>query len=110
MATVPDPAWLSDPGNANYVAPALRDPNAVRLLAAWPAPNTGTNQLPEHGANIQDTRQYVLRLDWYINPKWRLMGRYTYDLCETTEPGGLFFGTAIPDVATTLTEFRGRCS
>ena len=26
-----DPRWLSDPTNANYVAPALRDPNAVRL-------------------------------------------------------------------------------
>ena len=29
-ANVPDPAWLNDPANANYVAPALRDANAVR--------------------------------------------------------------------------------
>src|SRR5437868_6827459 len=26
---VPDPAWLTDPTNANYVAPSQRDPNAV---------------------------------------------------------------------------------
>src|SRR3712207_4023855 len=30
-ASVPDPSWLTDPTNANYVAPADRDPNAVRL-------------------------------------------------------------------------------
>ena len=54
-----DPAWLTDPANANYVAPALRDPNAVKLLAAWPAPNTGTNQYRDSAANDQNTRQEV---------------------------------------------------
>lgn len=103
-----DPAWLNDPANANYVAPALRDPNAVKLLAAWPAPNTGTNQYISAAANRQDTTQYVGRLDWYVNPKWRVMARYTYDLSETTEPGGLFFGTAIPDIATTITKVPGQ--
>ena len=103
-----DPAWLTDPDNLNYVAPALRDANAVRLLSAWPAPNTGTNQFQSSAANKQDTTQYVGRLDYYLNPKWRLMGRYTYDLSETTEPGGLFFGTAIPDIATTLTRVPGQ--
>src|SRR5438128_2527395 len=38
-ASVPEAAWLSDPSNANYVAPADRDPNAVSLLSAWPAAN-----------------------------------------------------------------------
>ena len=36
------------------------------------------------------------------------MGRFTYDLSETTEPGGLFFTTAIPDIATTLTDVPGK--
>jgi hypothetical protein len=103
-----NPAWLNDPTNANYVAPALRDPNAVRLLSAWPAPNLGTSQYASSAANKQDTTQYVGRIDWHINPKWRLMGRYTYDLSETTEPGGLFFNTAIPDIATTLTDVPGQ--
>jgi len=80
----------------------------VRLLSAWPAPNTGTNQFISTAANRQDTTQYVGRIDWYVNPKWRLMGRYTYDLSATTEPGGLFFGTAIPNVATTLTDVPGQ--
>ncbi|MGE0455536.1 MAG: carboxypeptidase regulatory-like domain-containing protein [Vicinamibacteria bacterium] len=102
-----NPAWLTDPTNANYVAPALRDPNAVRLLSAWPAPNTGTSQFQSTAANKQDTTQFVGRVDWHINPKWRLMGRYTRDLSQTTEAGGLFFGTAIPDIATTLTDVPG---
>jgi hypothetical protein len=108
VATVPDPAWLTDPANANYVAPAQRDANAVALLGAYPAPNTGTNQFRSTAANTQKTRQEVLRLDWNIDQKWRLMARYTHDLSETTEVGGLFFNTAIPDIATTLTRVPGQ--
>jgi hypothetical protein len=103
-----NPAWLTDPANANYVAPELRDPNAVRLLEAWPAPNTGTSQYISSAPSDQDTRQEVIRMDWQMNNRWRLMGRYTHDLSETTEAGGLFFGTAIPDVATTLTDVPGQ--
>src|SRR6266550_2875627 len=51
-----DPAWLNDPSNANYVAPALRDPNAVKLLSLWPAPNlAGTNQYVGSQPGIQNT-------------------------------------------------------
>ena len=37
-ALVPNPEWLTDPTSANYVAPAERDPIAVRLLSGYPAP------------------------------------------------------------------------
>jgi hypothetical protein len=106
-ALVPDPAWLTDPANANYVAPADRDPNAVRLLQAWPVANTGgtfLHSLP----NTQDTRQEVIRVDWQVNNRSRLMSRYTHDVSNTTEVGGLFFNTAVPDVATTLTDVPGQ--
>ena len=36
------------------------------------------------------------------------MARYTHDLSETTEAGGLFFNTAIPNIATTLTDVPGQ--
>ncbi len=108
IATIPDPAWLNDPANANYVPPAQRDPNAVRLLALYPQANLGTNRYMDSQANKQDTRQEVARVDWMISPNWRLMGRYTHDLSQTTEPGGLFFNTAIPNVATTLTDVPGQ--
>ena len=79
-----DPAWLTDPNNANYVAPANRDANAVRLLSAWPAPNTGTTQYQSTAANKQDTTQYVGRVDYYLNPKWRLMGLSLIHISEPT--------------------------
>ena len=107
-ATVPEATWLTDPSNPNYVAPADRDPNAVQLAGLYPAPNVGANLFLDTQANEQDTRQEVLRVDYLMSPKWRFMGRYTHDLSETTEPGGLFFTTAIPDVATTLTDVPGQ--
>ena len=107
-ANVVDPAWLSDPANANYVAPAQRDPNAVALLSAFPAPNLGSNRFISSRPNDQDTRQEVLRLDYNLNSKWRLMGRFTHDLSRTTEPGGLFTNTPLPDIATTETDVPGR--
>jgi hypothetical protein len=107
LSTTINPAWLSDPSNANYVAPENRDPNAVRLLELWPQANVGADSFQETRPNDQDTRQEVLRLDWQMNNRWRLMGRYTHDLSMTTEPGGLFFNTVVPDVATTLTDVPG---
>jgi hypothetical protein len=107
-AAVPQAAWLTDPANANYVPPDQRDPEAVKLLALWPAPNVGNNRFLDSQPNEQDTRQEVVRLDWLISPTWRLMGRYTHDLSQTTEPGGLFFNTAIPNIATTLTDVPGQ--
>ncbi|MEO8362576.1 MAG: TonB-dependent receptor, partial [Vicinamibacteria bacterium] len=108
-ATVPDPNWLTDPTSTNYVAPAQRDPNAVRLLAAWPQPNVpGANRYLSNSPADQDTRQEVVRLDYTLSQKWRLMGRYTNDLSKTVEVGGLFFGTAVPNVATTQTKVPGQ--
>jgi outer membrane receptor protein involved in Fe transport len=107
-ANVVDPAFLSDPANANYVDPADRDPNAVRLLEAWPAPNLGTNRFTNSVPNINDTRQEVVRIDYLISDKWRLMGRYTHDLSKTVEGGGLFFGVQVPNVATTNTLVPGQ--
>ena len=107
-AQVPDPAWLTDPASPEYVAPAGRDPNAVRLLEAWPAPNLGTTRFQDERPNDQDTRQEVVRLDWQPNPRWRLMGRYTHDSSKTTEAGGLFFNTPLPDIAATRTNVPGQ--
>src|SRR5262245_5554388 len=39
IAIVPNPEWLSTPGNPNYVPIGNRDPNAMALLQLWPAPN-----------------------------------------------------------------------
>lgn len=112
---VPDPAWLTDPANPNYVAPALRDANAVRLLAAYPAPNLGPNTVggPARyqltSPNINNTRQEVARVDYDLDARWRFTGRYTHDLSETREVQGLFQGTnTIPGLAATDTRVPGQ--
>jgi len=104
-----DPSWLTDPTNANYVAPALRDPNAVKMLALFPTPNvTGRLQFLSTQPTIQNTRQEVARVDFDINPNYLLTGRYTHDNSFTEEPGGLFLGLAVPNVATTDTNVPGQ--
>ena len=112
---VPDPSWLTDPTSANYVAPAQRDPNAVRLLAAYPTPNLGPNtaggpaRYQLTAPNINNTRQEVVRVDYDLNPRWRVTGRYTHDLSETRELQGLFQGTlTIPGLAATDTKVPGQ--
>ncbi len=110
IATVPDPSWLTDPTNPNYVPPAERDPNAVALLSAWPAPNLGTSRYVNSGQGVNNTRQEVIRLDYNINPNWRAMARYTHDLSKTEDVvGGLFLTTTVvvPNVASTITPVPG---
>ena len=106
-ATVLNPAWLDDPTNVNYVAPADRDPNAVRLLSLWPAANDAVNRFVNTNPNVNNTRQEVVRVDFDVNTDWKLMSRYTHDYSDTVEPGGLFFGVVVPNVAATRTEVPG---
>ena len=107
-ANTVNPVWLTDPANANYVAPADRDPNAVRLLEAFPLPNLGTAQYLNTNPNTNNTRQEVIRVDVDLKSNMRLTGRYTHDLSETQEIGGLFFGVALPNIATTDTRVPGQ--
>jgi len=104
-----DPAWLTDATNPNYVPPAQRDPNAVRLLPLWPAPNVpGTLRYSSRQPSINNTRQEVVRVDYDASSNLRLTGRYSHDNSYTREPGGLFLSLAIPDVATTDTNVPGQ--
>ena len=113
-AMVPNPEWLTDPASANYVPPAERDPQAVRLLGGFPTPNTppltpgAPGRYQVSSPNINDTRQEVIRVDYDATPTHRLWGRYTHDLSETRELGGLFFNTPIPGVAGTDTTIPGQ--
>src|SRR5262245_2255244 len=71
---VPNPDWLTDPTSVNYVAPADRDPNAVRLLSGYPTPNLapatagGPGRYQVTAPNINNTRQEVARADYDLGP------------------------------------------
>jgi Carboxypeptidase regulatory-like domain len=80
---VPDPAWLTDPSNPNYVAPSERDPNAVKLLQAFPAPNVvGRNFFQRTDADQTNTQEEIVHLDYQPHSRWQLTGRYTHALGE----------------------------
>jgi hypothetical protein len=79
----------------------------VALLQIFPAPNLGGNRFVSSAPAEQDTRQEVVRLDYSINSNWRAMARYTHDLSQTEEVGGLFFNSPLPGVATTRTDVPG---
>ena len=49
-----------------------------------------------------------MRVDYDLQPDWRLTGRYTHDNSFTEEPGGLFIGLAVPNIATTDTNVPGQ--
>src|SRR6185437_3945263 len=87
---------------------------AKNLLDLYPLPNipsTTAGRAPNRFAvvtpTIQNTRQETLRIDHNFNSNHHLTGRYTRDLSQTSELGGLFFGLTIPDVATTDTSVPG---
>ena len=113
-ANVPNPEWLTDPASPNFVPVAERDPNAVRLLGGFPAPNSppltpgAPGRYQVTSPNINNTRQEVIRLDYDLSSTQRVWGRYTHDLSETRELGGLFFGTPVPGVAGTDTRIPGQ--
>lgn len=98
----------------NTIPDARINPVAKSILALIPLPNvpsTNVNRAANRFAvttpNIQNTRQETVRIDHNFSSTQRLTGRYTRDLSQTRELGGLFFGLTIPDVGTTDTTVPG---
>ncbi len=98
----------------NTIPTGRINPTTLALLALYPLPDLPSvtaGRAPNRAAvtapNIQNTRQETVRIDHNFNSMHRLTGRYTRDLSETRELGGLFFGATIPDVATTSTVVPG---
>ncbi len=92
----------------NIIPASDINPVSRALLGLYPLPNSGTNQFVYNAIGIQNTRQEVIRIDRNINAKNSIFGRYTHDLNETQEPGGLFNGILLPNVATTNTKVPGQ--
>jgi hypothetical protein len=83
-------------------------PVAASLLNAYPVPNTGNTGFTFSPINALKTRQETIRIDHNFSDNHRLFGRYTHDLNQTQEPGGLFANTNLPNVTTTDTRIPGQ--
>ncbi len=84
------------------------DPLASSLLSVLPSPNLSGNRFIFTPANFRNTRQETIRVDHNFNDNYRLFGRYTHDLNETEESGGLFNSLRLPNIATTETLVPGQ--
>jgi Carboxypeptidase regulatory-like domain/TonB-dependent Receptor Plug Domain len=94
---------------AGNVIPASDiSPLGTALIPLYPLPTNGANGFTFNTVNINNTRQEAIRIDHIFNDNHRIFGRYTRDLSETQEPGGLFTNTALPNIATTDTGVPGR--
>jgi hypothetical protein len=68
----------------------------------------GTNSLVSPLRNIFNARQELIRIDHTFSEKFSVWGRFLNDSIPTTEPGGLFTGEPVPNIATTHTNSPGR--
>lgn len=91
----------------NIIPASDHDATALSLLTAYPLPNTGTSGFTFSPINALKTRQETIRIDHGFSDNHRLFGRYTHDLNLTTEPGGLFANTNLPNLTTTDTRIPG---
>jgi hypothetical protein len=92
----------------NIIPSSDISPVSRALLGLYPSPNSGVNSFVYNANGIQNTRQEVVRIDHNFNKNNSIFGRYTHDLNETQEPGGLFNGIALPNVSTTDTRVPGQ--
>jgi hypothetical protein len=69
---------------------------------------TGGCTLISNGRNIFNMHQEIVRVDHVFSPRFRVFGRFENDTIPTTEPGGLFIGSALPGVSTSSTNSPGR--
>jgi hypothetical protein len=58
--------------------------------------------------NLFDSRQEIVKIDHAFSQKFSVWGKFENDSIPTTEPGGLFTGSTIPNLATTETNSPGR--
>jgi hypothetical protein len=92
----------------NIIPSGSIDSRSLSFLTAYPEPNGGTNQFTFSPNNFLKTRQETIRIDHNFSDDHRLFGRYTQDRSQTQEPGGLFTGIALPNIATTDTNIPGK--
>ncbi len=92
--------------NANSVA-YMKD-----IFSKLPLPTVNTVAATTSGffpvRNVFNGRQEIGRIDHDFSEKFRLYGRFTIDDIPTTEAGGLFGQSSVPDMATTKTNSPGR--
>ncbi len=78
------------------------------IFSTIPAGSPLDHSLQVSQRNTYNARQDLVRIDHTFNEKFSVWGRVLNDSIPTTEPGGLFTGSPLPNVSTTSTNSPGR--
>jgi hypothetical protein len=97
------PANLINPVSAAYIKDIF---GQLPLSSVNTVTGTTAGYFPQR--NLYNSRQEIGRIDHYVSDRFLIYGRFEIDDIPTTEPGGLFTGAVIPNVATTNTNSPGR--
>src|SRR5207248_3901440 len=89
------------------ISPTSFNPNAAAyikdIFAKLPLADTTINAGNFPQQNIYNSRQEVGRLDEAFTQKFTVWAKFENDAIPTTEPGGLFTGSTVPNGAITHT-------
>jgi hypothetical protein len=103
LPTTTIPANLINPNSAAYIKDII---SKLPLLSGTTTAATTAGFFPVK--NIFNSRQEMFRIDHRINQNFNLYARVTIDDIPTTESGGLFSQSGVPNMATTQTNSPGR--
>jgi hypothetical protein len=78
------------------------------IFSKLPLPASNISAYTFAGKNVFDSRQEIVRIDQAFTEKFSLWGKFENDSIPTTEPGGLFTASSIPNGATTNTNSPGQ--
>src|SRR5215510_4413434 len=83
---------------ANNIIPlAKQSPNGIALTKLWPQANAGLNRFISTGNIRLDVRQELLRVDYQLNDRVTIFGRWIRDKFSSDNPlGSTFDNQALP--------------
>jgi len=83
------PAGVAFPGNV--IPPEKISPNGLALLRLFPAPNAGADRFIAAPVTTRNVREDLLRLDYHLNAKDAVFGRWLHDGFDSDNPLGSSF-------------------
>ena len=92
-----------NPNSAAYIKDIF---SKLPLLSGTTAAATTSLFYPVR--NVFDGRQEIAKIDHYFSERFNMSGRFTIDDIPTTEAGGLFGLSSVPNLAATRTNSPGR--
>ena len=83
----------------NIIPDAKKSPNGIALMKLFPNPNAGTNRFIGTANIRRDVRQELLRVDYQLNDRITIFGRWIRDKFDSDNPLGSTFDNQVLPIA-----------